>query len=77
MIDFDQISTPEVLSLDDDQEAETDDNKGNETEEEEEEEKKQKKPYSQYVVRLREEPKYKIAKNRFDTYLTKTSIRAI
>lgn len=28
-------------------------------------------------MRLREEPKHKRAKNRFDTYLTKTSIRAI
>ena len=43
----------------------------------EESAKKKRKPYSSYIVRLKKEPKYKRALNKFDTYLTKTSMRAI
>ena len=35
------------------------------------------KPYNEYVVRLKEEPTFRRAKNKYDTYLTKTSMRAI
>ena len=35
------------------------------------------KPYNEYVVRLKQEPKFRRAKNKYDTYLTKTSMRAI
>ena len=45
--------------------------------EESEERRKNPKPYASYVVRLKQEPKTKRAKNKFDTYLTKTSLRAI
>ena len=79
MLDLDQISTPEALSEDDE-----------EKQRKEEAEKKllnadsddeigvlKRKPHMEYTVRMKEEPKYKVAKNRFDSYLTKTSMRAI
>ena len=41
------------------------------------EERKKTKPHSQYIVRTKQPPQYKYAKNKYDNYLTKTSMRAI
>mmetsp|Transcript_9733 Transcript_9733/g.11990 ORF Transcript_9733/g.11990 Transcript_9733/m.11990 type:complete len:88 (-) Transcript_9733:1692-1955(-) len=38
---------------------------------------KKAKPHSQYIVRLKKPPQFQFAKNKFDAYLTKTSMRAI
>jgi len=72
MMVMSEISTPEDLSIDG-----KSDNKADLDQDSEEVEKKEKKPHNSYIVRMKEEPKFKNVKNRFDTYLTKTAIRAI
>ena len=72
MMVMSEISTPDDLSIDG-----KSDNKADLDQDSEEVETKENKPYSSYIVRMKDEPKSKNIKNRFDTYLTKTSIRAI
>ena len=38
---------------------------------------KPEKRHHEYLVRTKKAPKFKFAKNKYDTYLTKTSLRAI
>lgn len=40
-------------------------------------ERKNTKLHSQYIVRTKQPPQYKYARNKYDNYLTKTSMRAI
>ena len=38
---------------------------------------KKRKAHSEFVVRLKKPPHFKFVKNKYDSYLTKTSLRAI
>lgn len=77
MLAFSEITTPDALSMQDDYAEDPISTNHDDDSGEDSEEKRNKKPYASYVVRLKNEPKYKRAKNKFDTYLTKTSLRAI
>ena len=67
-----------MLSLDDKEDHEKkSDKEVADGESEDIEEKRRNRPHKSFIVRMKDEPKVKRAKNRFDTYLTKTSIRAI
>ena len=72
MLNLSEISTPEALSEADNEEPKVDD-----TDSLDFEERRKHKKHQDYVVRLKDEPQYKRAKNKFDTYLTKTQLRAI
>ena len=77
MLDLDQISTPDALSEDEDEKKKRDSVLKDLDETDSESGVQKRKPHHEYIVRMKEEPKYKVAKNRFDSYLTKTSMRAI
>ena len=72
MLALSEMTTPDQISMQDDYD---DDDNGDK--DSEESERKRNKPYSTYIVRQKIEPQYKRALNKFDTYLTKTSMRAI
>lgn len=71
MLNLSEISTPDGLSLDGDDDQIVDDDSADF------EERRRHFKYSDYMVKLKKEPQYKIALNKFDTYMTKTSLRAI
>ena len=86
MLNLSEVSTPDGLSLYADNNYDLSDNDGIVIERKSEEdaedredrdERRRQKPHSKYVVRTKIAPQYGPAKNRFDTYLTKTSMRAI
>ena len=72
MIDLSRCSTPDQLSDHDE-----DQNKDDDSDSLDFEEKRRHKKYSDYVVRLKVEPQYRRARNKFDSYLTKTQMKAI
>jgi len=71
MLDLDQISTPAELSMDEAENASAD------NQDSEDSDKKPEKRHEEYLVRTKKAPKFRFAKNKYDAYLTKTSLRAI
>ena len=72
MLNLSRVTTPEALSMEDDHGMiEQDESSDEETA------RKKQKPHHQYIVRTKKPPEYKYAKNKYDNYLTKTSMRAI
>ena len=73
-LNLSECTTPEGLSVDGDDRLSQIEGESSDTEDDE---MPFKKPYNEYVVRLKQEPKFRRAKNKYDVYLTKTSLRAI
>ena len=70
LLNLSRVTTPDALSMEDDQVNSNDNDSELSIE-------RKKKPHEQYIVKLKEPPQFKYAKNKFDNYLTKTSMRAI
>ncbi len=72
MLDLDAMSTPGELSMDenDGQSEANGDSDQSEIQRED-------RPHDSFLIKAKVAPEFKYAKNKYDTYLTKTSLRAI